>query len=166
MHGVRFCSIDQLYIKFSGNDAFSSPKLNEDQKTRTRSLPEIEVIFPPHQLKISKKKRSSPELDSFFREIRWKPKRKRSSLQFATIFGRKYAGSFSPGWLFFLCSSSAQLSMGGRLNFDGRTLTLDGGTLNLDGGTRLSASPLQFKYWLQRVIETIFLQTRHKHNVK
>ena len=39
--------------------------------------------------------------------------------QFATIFGRKFVGSFNPGWLFFLWSSSAQLSMGGRLNLDG-----------------------------------------------
>ena len=30
--GGRFCSLDQLYKKFSGNDVFPSPKLNEDQK--------------------------------------------------------------------------------------------------------------------------------------
>ena len=30
--GERFCSLDQLYKKFSGNDVFPSPKLNEDQK--------------------------------------------------------------------------------------------------------------------------------------
>ena len=39
--------------------------------------------------------------------------------------------------------------MGGRLNLDGGTLNLDGGTLTLDKGTRPSASPLQFKYWVQ-----------------
>ena len=46
-------------------------------------------------------------------------KKKGSSPQIATIFGRKFVGSFSPRWLFFLWSSSAQLSMGGRLNLDG-----------------------------------------------
>ena len=30
--GGRFCNLDQLYKKFSENDAFSSPKMNEDQK--------------------------------------------------------------------------------------------------------------------------------------
>ena len=30
--GGRLCSLDQLYKKFSGNDVFPSPKLNEDQK--------------------------------------------------------------------------------------------------------------------------------------
>ena len=44
-------------------------------------------------------------------------------------------GSFSPGWLLLLWSSSAQLSMGGRLNLNGGTLNLNGGTLTLDGGT-------------------------------
>ena len=77
--------------------------------------PQIEVIFPRNQVN-TKKKRSSP--------------------QFATIFGRKFVGSFSPIWLFFLWSSSAQLSMVGCLNLDGGTLNIDGGTLTLDGGTR------------------------------
>ena len=30
--GGRFCSLDQLYKKFCGNDVFPSPKLNEDEK--------------------------------------------------------------------------------------------------------------------------------------
>ena len=69
------------------------------------------------------------KLKSFFPEIRWRPKRKkeRSSPQFVTIFGKIFVWSFSPGWLFFLWFSSAQLSVRGRLNFDGGTLTLDGG---------------------------------------
>ena len=117
--GVRFCSLDQFYKKFSGNDAFPSPKLNKDQK----------------------KKGLRRQLKSFFPAIRGRPK-ERLSLQFATIFGRKCAGSFSPGWLFFLCSSSDQLSMRGRINLDGRTLTLD-------GGTRPPASALQFKCCMQ-----------------
>ena len=32
------------------------------------------------------------------------------------------------GWLLIVSSSSAQISLGGRLNLDGETLTLDGGT--------------------------------------
>ena len=61
-------------------------------------------------------------MKNFRRESECRPKtRKRSSTQFATIFGRKFVGSFSPGWLFFLWSSSAQLSMGERLNLDGGT---------------------------------------------
>ena len=46
-------------------------------------------------------------------------------------------GSFSPSWLFFLWSSRAQLSVGGRLNLCGGTLNLDGGTLTFDGGMSL-----------------------------
>ena len=64
--------------------------------------------------------------------------KKRSSPLFAIIFGRKFVGCFSPGWLFFLWSSSAQLSLGG--------------TLTLDGGTRPPASTLQFNYWLLRLL--------------
>ena len=94
--GGRFCSLHQLYKKFSGNDVFPSPKLNEDQKKR--SFPEIEVIFPPKSGEDQKKK---------------------SSPQFAIIFNRKFAGSFSPVWLIFLWSSSVQFLMGGRLNLDG-----------------------------------------------
>ena len=30
--GGRFCSLNQLYKKFCGNDVFPSPKLNEDEK--------------------------------------------------------------------------------------------------------------------------------------
>ena len=71
--GVRFCSLHQLYKKFSGNEVFPSSKLNEVQKQERRSLAEIEVIFPRNQEK-TKKKRSSP--------------------RFATIFGRKFVGSF------------------------------------------------------------------------
>ena len=114
--GGRFCSLDQLNKKFSGNDALPSPKLNEDQKQDQGLRRKVKSIFS---------------------EIRSRPKKK--DLRF--IFGRKFVGSFSLGWLFFLCSSSAQFMMGGRLNFDGGTLNLDGGTLTLDGGTRLPASP-------------------------
>ena len=72
---------------------------------RRACSPEIEVIFPRNPVKT--KKKALP--------------------QFANIFGRKFVGSFSPGWLFFLWSSSAQLAMRGGLN--------------LDGGTRPPASP-------------------------
>ena len=57
-------------------------------------------------------------------------------------------GFICAGWLLIVSSSSAQISRGGRLNFDGGTLNLDGGTLTLDGGTRPPAFPLQFKYWI------------------
>ena len=53
----------------------------------------------------------------------------------------EFVGFIHAGWLLFVSSSSAQISMGGRLN-------LDGGTLTLDGGTHSPASPLQFKYCL------------------
>ena len=74
--------------------------------------------------------------------------KKKSLPQYATTLGRKFVGSFSPGWLFFVWSSSAQLSMGGRLNLDWGMLNLDGGTLTLDGDTRPPRVTLQFKYWL------------------
>ena len=79
----------------------------------------------------------------YFRRQNWMKtkKRKRSSQQFATIFGRKFVGYFSPGWLFFLWSSSDQLLMGGRLNLDGATLISMGRRV-------LPRPPLQFKYWL------------------
>ena len=32
LHGGRFCSLDQLYKKLSGNDVLPLPKLNEDKK--------------------------------------------------------------------------------------------------------------------------------------
>ena len=114
----RFCSLDQVYKKFSGNDVFPSPKLNEEQN----------------------KKRLRRKLKSFFPKS-GEDQKKKSLPQFATIFGKKFAGSCSPGWIFFLWSSSAQLSMGGRLNLNGGMLNLDGGTLTLDGGTRPPTSP-------------------------
>ena len=60
----------------------------------------------------------------------------------------EFVGFTRAGWLLIASSSSAQISMGGRLNLDGGTLNLDGGTLTLDGGTRPPASTLQFKYCL------------------
>ena len=73
--GGTFCSLDQLYKKFSGNDIFPSPTLNEDKK----------------QEKVPRRK-----LKSFFSRNQVKTKKK-SSPQVATIFGRKFVGSFSPG---------------------------------------------------------------------
>ena len=141
--GGRFCSLDQLYKKFTGNDVVSIvAEIEWRPETRKRSSPEIEVIFSRNQVK-TKKKGLHRYLKSVFPKIKRIPK-KRSSPQFATTLGWKFVISFSIGWLFFLWSSSAQLSMVGRLN-------LDGGTLNLDGGTRPPASPLQFKYWLQTI---------------
>ena len=90
LHGGTLLQPWPTLQKVSGNDVFPSPKLNEDQKKS--SSPQIGVSFPRNQ--VNRKKKSSP--------------------QFATIFGRKFVGSFSLGWLFFLWSSGAQLSMGGR----------------------------------------------------
>ena len=53
--GGRFCSLDQLYKKFNGNDVFPSPKLNEDQKKK-RSSPQIWSQFSPKSGKDQKKK--------------------------------------------------------------------------------------------------------------
>ena len=72
---------------------------------------------------------------SFFPEIRWRPKKK----VFIAVWDYirpELVGFIRAGWLFFVWSSSAQISMGGRLNFDGGTLNLNRGTLNLNGGTR------------------------------
>ena len=65
--GGRFCSLDQLYKKFSGKDVFPSPKLNEDQKKK--SSPQIEVISPRSQMK-TKQKSFSPETEVIFPKIR------------------------------------------------------------------------------------------------
>ena len=48
----------------------------------------------------------------------------------------EFVGFIRAGWLLIVSSSSAQISIGGRLNLDGGTPNLDGGTLTLDGGTR------------------------------
>ena len=53
----------------------------------------------------------------------------------------KFVGFIRSGWLLFVSSFSAQISMGGRLNLDGRTLNLDEGTLTLDGGMRPPRPP-------------------------
>ena len=65
---------------FCGNDVFPSPKVNEDQK-QEKHLRQKCSVFPTKSGE-NQKKRSSP--------------------QFATIFGRKFVGCFSPGWLFFV----------------------------------------------------------------
>ena len=44
--GGRFCSLDQLNKKFSGNDAFPSPKLNEDQKQEKGLRRKLKSFFP------------------------------------------------------------------------------------------------------------------------
>ena len=67
------------------------------------------------------KKKCRWKLKSFFPKSGKEQKKGLFRNLIATVFSRKFAGSFSPGWLFFLLSSSAQLSMGGRLNLDGET---------------------------------------------
>ena len=44
--GGRFCRLDQLYEKFSGNDASPSPKLNEDQKQEKALRRKLKSFFP------------------------------------------------------------------------------------------------------------------------
>ena len=76
-----------------------------------------------------------PQLKYFFPETRWRPKK----MVFTAIWDyiRPQFGEFiRAGWLLIVSSSSAQISMGGRLNLDGGKLNLDGGTLTLDWGTR------------------------------
>ena len=87
------------------------------------SVPAIKVFFLRNQVKTKKKKVFTAIWDYIRLDI----------------------GFIRAGWLLIVSSSSAQISMDGRLNLDGGTLNVDGGTLNLDGGTR---PPLQFKYWL------------------
>ena len=83
------------------------------------SSPEIEVIFPRNQVKTKKKVFAADGDHQYIKQF------------------------FSPGWLSFLWSSSVQLSMGGRQNLDGGTLTFDGGTrppCNLSTGHAVPAS--------------------------
>ena len=44
--GGRFCSLDQLYKKFSGNEVFPSPKLNEDQKQEKGLRRKLKSFYP------------------------------------------------------------------------------------------------------------------------
>ena len=77
----------------------------------------------------------SPQLKCFFPGTRWRPKKK----VFTAIWDYirpEFVGFIRAGWLLIVSSSSAQISMGGRLNLHGGTLNLDGGTLTFDGGTR------------------------------
>ena len=88
-------------------------------------------------------------LKCFFLEISEDQKKKGLWRKFWSVFPWKsifpallyynrpeFEGSINADWLFFVCSSSAQISMGRHLNVDGGTLNLDGGTLTLDGETR------------------------------
>ena len=102
--GGRFCSLDQL----------------------RNSVSEIQ-LRPP-------KKRSPPKIEVFFAEIRWRPKKKGLRLRLKCFsiwitFPEEFGAMFDRNLqVFFLWSSSAQISMGGHLNVDGDTLTLDWGT--------------------------------------
>ena len=44
--GGRFCSLNQLYKKSSGNDIFPSPKLNEDQKQEKGLRRKLKSFYP------------------------------------------------------------------------------------------------------------------------
>ena len=93
----------------------------------------------------TKKKRSSPKIEGFFsrNQVKTKTKTKKEKV-FTAIWdyiGPEIVGFIRAGWLLIVSSSSAQISMGGRLD-------LDGGDANSPWGTRPPMSPLQFKYWL------------------
>ena len=110
-------------------------------------------VIPSPQLKCFSPKPGEDQtglrrkLKCFFPEIKWRSKKKAKVFTAIWNYIRpEFVGFIRAGRLLIVSSSSAEISMGGRLNLDGGTLNLDGGTLNLDGGTRLPASPLQFKY--------------------
>ena len=87
-----------------------SPQLNEHQKKGLRR--KIKVFFSRNQ--VNTKKKVFTAIWDYIRP--------------------EFVGFIRAGWLLFVSSSSAQISMGGRLNLDGGTLNLDGETLTLDGG--------------------------------
>ena len=76
-------------------------------KTETKAF--AEMFFPQNQVK-TKNNNKKKVLTAIWDYIR-----------------PEFVGLIRTGWPLFVSSSSAQISMGGRLN-------LDGGTLNLDGG--------------------------------
>ena len=121
---------------FAWGDAFAA--LTKFQWRLCNSVPAIE--WRP------KKKGLRRKLKCFFPEIRWIPKKKGLHRSLG-LYRPEFVRFIRAGWLFFVWTSSAPISMGGRLNLDEGTLNLDGGALTLDGGTRSPASPLQFKYW-------------------
>ena len=145
--GGRFCILHQLYKKFSGNEVFALPKLNQDQK---------------------QEKGLRRKLKSFFPEIRWDQKKKRSSPQFATIFGRNFVGSFSPEWMAIFPLVIQRLTLDGRTpksrwgdaKSQRGTQTFNGGMCN-----PANASPLQFKYWMyyRPTCKSTFEQNRAWH---
>ena len=80
----------------------------------------------------------------------------------------EFVGFIRAGWLLIVSSSSAQISMGGRLNLDGGTLNLDegtqtlnGGTLNLDGGTRTLDGGTRLPYNLSTGLRARLFSTNH-----
>ena len=93
---------------------------------------------------------------SYFAKISWRPKKKVFAVSWSvspskSTFSRNLvpysAGIYRfihVGWLFFVWSSSAQISMGG-------------GTLTLDGKTCFPASPLQFKYCAKGISNSLNL---------
>ena len=87
------------------------------RRPKKKSLPEIEVIFPPNQVKTNKKTKKvfAAICDHFWQEI-------------CRILKSWQA-------IFFLVIQRSTLD-GRCLNLDRRTLNLEEGTLTFDGGTR------------------------------
>ena len=67
--GGRFCSRDQLYKKFSGNDVFPSWKLIEDQNQEKGLRPKLKSFFPEIRRRDQKKEVLASICDHFQQEI-------------------------------------------------------------------------------------------------
>ena len=111
--GGRFCSLDQTSVEIM------QYRSRNWMKTKKKVFAEKWSIFPRNHVKTKKKK--------IFTAI-W------------DYIRPEFVGFIRAGWLLFVSSSSAQISIGGRLNLDGGTLNLDGGMPTFDGG-RVPPSP-------------------------
>ena len=83
-------------------------------------------------MKTEKKKKSSPKIEVFFSRNQVKTKKK---IKWKKVFNAildyiqpEFVGFIRAGWLLIVWSSSAQISMGERLNLDREMLNFDGGT--------------------------------------
>ena len=109
---VKFIYSGLKLKNFAWGDAFAA------LTNFTKSLVEMMYFRRRNWKKTKNKKKVFAGSWTHFSPKSSEDQKKRSSPQFVTIFGRIFVGSFSPGLLFFLWSSSAQLSVGGRINLD------------------------------------------------
>ena len=104
--GGRFCSLDQTYLAC---------------ESTLVEVPSFEIKF--RRQKSRSKKGLLRKLKCFSSKLGEDQKKKRSSPQFGTIFGRNLKDLFLLAGSFRLIISNV---VGGTLNLDGGTLTLDG----------------------------------------